>query len=319
MKKLIISLASILYALSVHSENYNDYLQLNIGNIFVYSCIETRGGPGNNCQSFYKLKITIEDTVNYSGRKYYKYARQLALISGSGTCYFSPFMFPFYIGDFQTIRIDSLTGNVYYYNPNCSYSPNEILIDSLNSKLGDVVNIRCGLPYPYHYTCIDTLNRKKYFQVNPYPTGHLRREYERGSGLISSSQEASNIPFNTANTQTLIGSVINGIAAGDTSMYLVGINQSGTETPPDHFELNQNYPNPFNPTTQFGFRIADFGLVRLTVFDAIGREIEVLVNQQLQPGTYEVDWDASSYPSGVYYYRLESGNFTETKKMVLIK
>jgi len=60
-------------------------------------------------------------------------------------------------------------------------------------------------------------------------------------------------------------------------------------------------------------------LVRLTVFDVIGREIEVLVNQQLQPGTYEVSWDASAYPSGVYYYRLEAGLFSETKKMVLIK
>ena len=87
----------------------------------------------------------------------------------------------------------------------------------------------------------------------------------------------------------------------------------------ESFKLSQNYPNPFNPVTHFEFRIADFGLVRLTVFDAIGREIEALVNQQLQPGTYEVSWDASAYPSGVYYYRLEAGSFTETKKIVLIK
>ena len=88
---------------------------------------------------------------------------------------------------------------------------------------------------------------------------------------------------------------------------------------PGRYSLSQNYPNPFNPTTHFEFRIADFGLVRLTVFDAIGREIEALVNQQLQPGTYEVSWDASAYPSGVYYYRLEAGSFTHTNKMVLIK
>jgi hypothetical protein len=58
---------------------------------------------------------------------------------------------------------------------------------------------------------------------------------------------------------------------------------------------------------------------KLIVFDAIGSEVEVLVNQQMQPGTYEVSWDATAYPSGVYFYKLESGNFTETKKMVLIK
>jgi len=95
--------------------------------------------------------------------------------------------------------------------------------------------------------------------------------------------------------------------------------QSISHIVPENFSLSQNYPNPFNPTTNFEFRIADFGLVRLTVFDAIGREIKVLVNQQLQPGTYEVSWDASAHPSGVYYYRLESGSFTQTKKMVLIR
>lgn len=104
----------------------------------------------------------------------------------------------------------------------------------------------------------------------------------------------------------------------------IGITNTGTGIP-NKCELLQNYPNPFNPTTQFGFRIADFGLVRLTVFDALGRDVDVLVNQQLQPGTYEVSWDASNYPSGVYYYRLQASDpstslrVTETKKMILLK
>jgi hypothetical protein len=100
--------------------------------------------------------------------------------------------------------------------------------------------------------------------------------------------------------------------------WINSVNQVSSEVP-ESFSLSQNYPNPFNPNTNFGFRIADFGLVKLTVFDAIGRVVEVLVNQQLQPGTYEVSWNASAYPSGVYYYSLESGAFSETKKMVLIK
>jgi photosystem II stability/assembly factor-like uncharacterized protein len=100
--------------------------------------------------------------------------------------------------------------------------------------------------------------------------------------------------------------------------WISSVNHVSSEVP-ESYSLNQNYPNPFNPVTNFGFRIAGFELVRLTVFDAIGREVEVLVNQQLQLGTYAVSWDASAYPSGVYFYKLESGNFTETKKMVLIK
>ncbi len=118
-------------------------------------------------------------------------------------------------------------------------------------------------------------------------------------------------------TYTLRGCIINGTIYGDTTVYL-GINQLNTEIP-EKFSLSQNYPNPFNPTTHFVFRIADFGFVRLTVYDVIGKEVQVLVNEELQPGSYEADWDASAYPSGVYYYKLESSGFTDTRKMLLVK
>ena len=97
-----------------------------------------------------------------------------------------------------------------------------------------------------------------------------------------------------------------------------GIQQIGNEIP-DKFSLSQNYPNPFNPITHFEFRIADFEFVLLIVYDIRGREIATLVRQQLQAGIYEVDWDASNYPSGVYFYTLSAKDFTETKRMVLIK
>jgi photosystem II stability/assembly factor-like uncharacterized protein len=88
---------------------------------------------------------------------------------------------------------------------------------------------------------------------------------------------------------------------------------------PQAFTLSQNYPNPFNPSTNFQFSIPKPGLVNITIYDALGRKVETLVNQELKPGTYKVDWSASAYPSGVYFYRLSAGDYTETKKMVLIK
>ncbi len=103
------------------------------------------------------------------------------------------------------------------------------------------------------------------------------------------------------------------------------ISVNNNRTPAEGFSLSQNYPNPFNPVTKFKFNIPQnetthrFVTTRLKIFDALGREIVILVNQQLQPGTYEADWDASAFPSGVYYYRLESGSYTETRKMVLLK
>jgi photosystem II stability/assembly factor-like uncharacterized protein len=93
-----------------------------------------------------------------------------------------------------------------------------------------------------------------------------------------------------------------------------------SETKPvSKFKLEQNYPNPFNPTTNFEFRIADFGFVILQVYDAIGNEIETLINKEMPAGTHKVVFDGTGLPSGTYFYRLEAGNYVETKKMVLLK
>ncbi len=97
-----------------------------------------------------------------------------------------------------------------------------------------------------------------------------------------------------------------------------GIQIISTEIP-SSFSLSQNYPNPFNPSTFIKFDVAKSSFVTLKVFDALGREVEVLVNEQLKPGTYVADWNANSFPSGVYFYSMRTNSFTETKRMVLIK
>ena len=99
---------------------------------------------------------------------------------------------------------------------------------------------------------------------------------------------------------------------------LVGIQPVSNEIQSE-FSLSQNYPNPFNPVTNFEFHIADFGFVTLEIFDALGRNIETLVDSQLKPGTYRVDWTAVNYPSGIYFYSLKTNSFSDTKKMVLVK
>jgi hypothetical protein len=90
---------------------------------------------------------------------------------------------------------------------------------------------------------------------------------------------------------------------------------------PSHYALEQNYPNPFNPVTKIKFEIAahSVGQTFLSVYDLLGREVAILVNEQLNPGTYEVEWNAQNYTSGVYFYRLQSGEFVDTKKLVLLK
>ncbi len=88
---------------------------------------------------------------------------------------------------------------------------------------------------------------------------------------------------------------------------------------PQRFGLPQNYPNPFNPITHFGFRIADFGFVKLSVIDLLGKEIITLVNEVKAPGEYNVTWNAEGFPSGIYFYRLTAGGFSQTNKLVLLK
>ena len=88
---------------------------------------------------------------------------------------------------------------------------------------------------------------------------------------------------------------------------------------PTTFSLSQNYPNPFNPNSDIRYQISEFRIVRLCVYDVLGREVAVLVNEAKQPGAYTVRFDGSGLASGVYLYRLTSGSFTQTRKMVLVR
>ncbi|MBE2227126.1 MAG: T9SS type A sorting domain-containing protein [Ignavibacteria bacterium] len=110
---------------------------------------------------------------------------------------------------------------------------------------------------------------------------------------------------------------------GGGTLIPVSITTQSQETP-EIFNLKQNYPNPFNPQTKIKFDIpanvrGQTSNVKLIIYDLLGREVTSLVDEELKPGTYEADWDGSNYSSGVYFYKLISNDFVETKKMVLMK
>ena len=106
---------------------------------------------------------------------------------------------------------------------------------------------------------------------------------------------------------------------------LLGVQNISTDIP-SSYSLGQNYPNPFNSTSNLKFQIVKLGNVKIIVYDVMGREVQTLVNELLQPGTYETKFDGSMLPSGVYFYKLSvrhggssTGNFTETKRMLMVK
>ncbi|MEO8512561.1 MAG: T9SS type A sorting domain-containing protein [Ignavibacteria bacterium] len=314
-KYKLVFLALLFLASNIFSQNGNiaDYLPLQVGNVWIYQHSAFGAPP---CYCSLKIRVKVTGTNVYNGKTYFQNQVSYQIISCPRPCItgFLPYD--------SLMRVDTASGKVLRYAPGAGcITANELMLDSLKAKKNDTIRVYCQPPLWYlTYVCSDTNNitffgssrQARVFSVLGFEGGWTRT-YLKGIGLIRTNCYAVGCNGFTE----LLGCVLNGIVYGDTG-FVVGLNQISSEIPSE-FSLSQNYPNPFNPTTHIGFRIKEFGLVKLTIYDALGKEVAILVNIELQPGSYEADWDASAYPSSVYYYKLESGSFTETKKMVLIK
>ncbi len=124
------------------------------------------------------------------------------------------------------------------------------------------------------------------------------------------------VNFLDEHTGWLVGN--SGVILKTTSGIISGIKVIPAVTPASHV-LYQNYPNPFNPVTKIRFQLSEAGNVIIKVFDITGRELSTLINDRLQPGTYETTFDGSKLSSGIYFYSINTGVFSQTKKMVLIR
>ncbi len=118
-----------------------------------------------------------------------------------------------------------------------------------------------------------------------------------------------------ANNKKLISNIIKFLVP----TILVSINEDNTKIIPENYSLYQNYPNPFNPSTTIRYSLPKSGFVQLKVYDVLGREVASLVNKEQTSRNYKVEFNASNLTSGIYFYRLQSGSFTETKKLILLR
>lgn len=316
MKKItfVILFISVLFLKAERSFSWDStiakYMPLQVGNVWVYNSYSFPYGGS------YKFKWSITGTNIFNGHLYYN-----ILSSSTGV---------------TNVRFDSLTNSLKYYSSvSCPWLNHEKNMDSLSSRLNDSSIYNCDMIYKCNDTTAGTIFnlpvRKKSFYYTFFE-GYDYRSYAQNFGLVHN--------YSAGHTQTtyinIQGCVLNGVVYGDTSM-LTGINQISSEVPSD-FELYQNYPNPFNPSTKIKFTIPanqtthQVVSTRIVVYDALGREVQSLVNQELRPGTYEVEFpartggDGANLPSGVYYYKLDvrhagftTGSFEESKKMLLIK
>jgi hypothetical protein len=125
------------------------------------------------------------------------------------------------------------------------------------------------------------------------------------------------VSFTDANTGTAVGSY--GIILRTTNGGLTFVEEELLNQMPSKFLLSQNYPNPFNPVTKIKYTVPQLSIVTIKVFDILGNEIEVLINEEKPAGIYEIKWNAANLSSGVYLYQLRAGNFIKTNKMILLR
>ncbi len=142
-----------------------------------------------------------------------------------------------------------------------------------------------------------------------------------GSGAIGSSNQGGAVAISPDGNTIIVGGIADNTNLGAAWIFIPGTTsvQNLSDELPDDFQLSQNYPNPFNPSTNINFSIPKSGYVNLEIYDITGERVAVLVSEELTAGSYNYSWDASSLSSGIYFYKITSGAFTDIKKMILIK
>jgi len=295
----------IIKTLQIPDEVLN-YYPLTIGNKWVYDKTTVSNDPYPQYSHEILVKEVLGDTVAANGKQYY------------------------YLRD-ETVweedileRVDSSEGKVYRYLEDPGLPDDEYMIDDLLAEVGDTaISYRMGYYPGSHTTVLAETNFYKWGLIKPKK---VFEQYILHPPVYSLTQDIgldsiySYFDFGE-NWIVLKGCVIDGIVYGDTTVVSV---EDETPNLPTEFSLSQNYPNPFNPSTIIRYEIPERSFVTLKVYDILGNEIATLINEEKPARSYEVEFNSLSgkfrnLPSGVYFYRLTSGKFADTKKLILLK
>lgn len=230
-------------------------------------------------------------------------------------------------------------GTYVFYQPGGIVSGNTTTVDAVN-KLGYTFNSNASLPY-----LGTTLLTGQNLNFKPMLGGDLINGFTTEEKWLALSSGVNTTPIGPNLTAMIVSAGPFDIPAGGETVVSfaivkgtnladllvnttaaklkygtinVGIQQTSSVVP-DKFELSQNYPNPFNPSTLINFAIAKQTFAQLNVYDITGRLVSTLVNQEMQPGNYQFTWNGTNLSSGAYFYRLQTNEFTETKRMLLVK
>ncbi len=208
--------------------------------------------------------------------------------------------------NFNGLAIDEANGVLYVIRKNCARPFHNVL--AYNMEKGEFLNSFSAAQSNVDGTIVDLPGGGggSIRDVNVDAAGNVM--------IVNSSFEALRIYSpEGANGYSTVSSTLIDVDNGT-----VGVEEISSKLPTE-YSLEQNYPNPFNPTTKIRFSIPNNEVVKMTIYNSLGEEISTLINETLAAGSYEVNFDASELSSGMYFYKINAGNYSYTKKMMLLK
>jgi len=287
MKRLLVPLVALAVSLYVSSRapaQSPDYFPLSIGNSWTYAVV---------IDTTHKFQCSIFDTARVGPTLYY-------LHSGPALAFIGVMPLPV-----DSLRSDTLF-RIWRYEKGQEY----MLFDFYHGNYPSyttypeidiarvTTNVEITVPAGHFTNCVDIYFPRSF---NDESIGYV---FAPGVGIVRWYG-----PFYAPTS--LVHAVVNGKLISSVDMTSAGV--------PSEFTLEQNYPNPFNPSTTVKYELPRTSHVNLSVFDILGREVSVLVNDKRDSGVYEVNFDASNLASGVYFYRLQAGDYVATKRLLLLK
>jgi minor extracellular serine protease Vpr len=190
---------------------------------------------------------------------------------------------------------------VYFYHPEWNFELGPYFASDIRASFGDVKS------WKFYVRCLSGGEVKLSWDLSQVPGRFNFTLFDVSSGRVVDMRSVSEYVYNAVNNETREFRID----------AVTGVSEENTI--PKSYALYQNYPNPFNPSTTIEFDIPERTNVKLVIYDILGREVETLIDKELEPGKYKLNFNATNLPTGVYFYRLQAGNFIEQKKMILIK
>jgi hypothetical protein len=301
------------------SEEYDLIEEGNIGiaDLGAFSTVLWHGNDFQDMQAPFDFKNQIMEYLNYGGNFLYTgYRPGKAFEQASG----NPITFEQgdFIYDYLKIEEAVYKVTVLFIGANqIETGYNNIFIDSSKTNPSDEYHLRqiesitsasSGNDIYSFNTLFDSTSIQGNFKGKPVGVEYIGADYN----TITLSFPL--YYMNQVQAQDLIHTIL-----ANKFNEIVSLEDEEINEIPTQYNLSQNYPNPFNPSTTIRYQIPEISFVTIKVFDVLGNEIEILVNEEKTAGSYEITWYAEKLPSGVYFYRLQTGDFVETIKTILLK